>query len=67
MQPLRIEGGMVAVADKPGLGIEIDLDQLDKAHALYKTHGLGARDDGIAMQYLIPGWTFDPKRPCLVR
>ena len=30
-------------------------------------HGLGARDDAIAMQSLLPGWTFDPKRPCLVR
>jgi glucarate dehydratase len=29
--------------------------------------GLGGRDDAIAMQYLIPGWEFDPKRPCLVR
>jgi glucarate dehydratase len=66
-EPLQIKGGMVAVPDRPGLGVEIDLDQLDKAHALYNTHGLGARDDGIAMQYLIPGWTFDPKRPCLVR
>ena len=30
-------------------------------------HGLGARDDAAAMQYLIPDWTFDPKRPALVR
>jgi len=30
-------------------------------------HGLGARDDAAAMQHLVPGWTFDPKRPCLVR
>jgi glucarate dehydratase len=29
--------------------------------------GLGARDDAAAMQYLIPGWRFDPKRPCMVR
>ena len=29
--------------------------------------GLGARDDSVAMQYLIPGWTFDNKKPCLVR
>ena len=28
---------------------------------------LGARDDAVGMQYLIPGWKFDPKRPCLVR
>jgi glucarate dehydratase len=66
-EPLRIEAGMVAVPQRPGLGIEIDLDQLDKAHALYQAHGLGARDDATAMQYLLPGWTFDNKRPCLVR
>jgi len=27
----------------------------------------GARDDAVAMQFLIPGWSFDDKRPCLVR
>jgi glucarate dehydratase len=66
-EPLRIKGGLVTVPEKPGLGIEIDLDQLRNGHELYKSHGLGARDDAVAMQYLIPGWTFDPKRPCLVR
>jgi glucarate dehydratase len=66
-EPLRINGGKVTVPDKPGLGIEIDLDQVEKAHKLYKSHGLGARDDAVAMQYLKPGWTFDGKRPCLVR
>jgi L-alanine-DL-glutamate epimerase-like enolase superfamily enzyme len=30
-------------------------------------HGLGARDDSVAMQFLVPGWKFDDKRPCLVR
>jgi glucarate dehydratase len=40
---------------------------MEKAHALYKSHGLGARDDAMAMQYLIPGWVFDNKKPCLVR
>ncbi|WP_233885430.1 glucarate dehydratase [Paraburkholderia flagellata] len=66
-EPLQIVGGKVQVPQKPGLGIEIDLDELEKAHALYKEHGLGARDDAIAMQYLIPNWKFDNKRPCLVR
>ena len=66
-EPLQIRGGIVAVPGKPGLGVEIDLDQLHKAHELYKLHGLGARDDAVAMQYLKPGWTFDNKRPCLVR
>jgi glucarate dehydratase len=66
-EPLKIEDGCVRVPDRPGLGIEIDMGELEKAHALYLQHGLGARDDAIAMQHLIPGWTFDPKRPCLVR
>jgi glucarate dehydratase len=66
-EPLAIRGGMVAVPDRPGLGIEIDLEQIERAHQLYKSHGLGARDDAMAMQYLIPGWTFDNKKPCLVR
>jgi glucarate dehydratase len=66
-QPLQIEGGLVRVPDRPGLGIELDMAEVDKAHALYLQHGLGARDDALAMQHLIPGWRFDPKRPCMVR
>jgi glucarate dehydratase len=65
--PLRIEGGFVKLPAKPGLGVELDRGEVEKAHALYKQHGLGARDDAQAMQFLIPGWKFDPKRPCLVR
>jgi glucarate dehydratase len=66
-EPLKIEGGHVQVPKKPGLGIELDMAEVEKAHRLYKQHGLGARDDAVAMQALIPGWTFDPKRPCMVR
>ncbi len=65
--PLQIVGGCVQVPKKPGLGVELDMDQLAKAHELYKGMGLGARDDSVAMQFLIPGWKFDNKRPCLVR
>jgi glucarate dehydratase len=65
--PLRIEGGMIRIPSKPGLGIEIDEAELEKAHQAYKNMGLGARDDAAAMQFLVPGWTFDNKRPCLVR
>jgi glucarate dehydratase len=65
--PLRIEDGAIAVPTTPGLGVELDRDALDAAHALYLEHGLGARDDAVAMQFLVPGWQFDPKRPCLVR
>jgi glucarate dehydratase len=66
-EPLRIEGGLVQVPKKPGLGVELDMFEVEKAHQLYKQHGLGARDDAMAMQYLIPGWTFNPKRPALDR
>jgi glucarate dehydratase len=66
-EPLKIRDGKIAVPDRPGLGIEIDRKAIDAAHALYRKHGLGARDDALAMQFLIPGWTFDDKRPCLVR
>ncbi len=66
-EPLKIEGGLIRVPAKPGLGIEIDMVEVEKAHQAYKNMGLGARDDAVAMQYLIPGWTFDNKRPCLVR
>ncbi|MBR0780697.1 glucarate dehydratase [Bradyrhizobium iriomotense] len=66
-EPLQIKGGKISVPDRPGLGIEIDRTAIEAAHELYKKHGLGARDDAMAMQDLIPGWTFDDKRPCLVR
>ncbi|MBA0198213.1 glucarate dehydratase [Pectobacterium brasiliense] len=66
-EPLQIVGGMVEVPKKPGLGVELDMDQMMKAHELYKNMGLGARNDAMGMQYLIPEWTFDNKRPCLVR
>ena len=66
-EPLQIRGGIVEVPRRPGLGVDLDPIEVDKAHELYKQHGLGARDDAIAMQFLIPDWKFDPKRPCLVR
>ena len=66
-EPLQIVGGLVQVPKKPGLGVALDMAKVEAAHQLYLQHGLGARDDAIAMQYLIPGWKFDNKRPCLVR
>ena len=51
----------------PAWAFEIDLAEVEKAHQLYLQHGLGSRDDATAMQYLIPGWKFDNKKPCMVR
>ncbi|WP_037851513.1 enolase C-terminal domain-like protein [Streptomyces sp. NRRL S-340] len=65
--PPRIVDGEIAVPDAPGLGVQIDMDRLLAAHELYQEKALGARDDSAGMRYLVPGWEFDAKRPCLVR
>ncbi|OOM80850.1 enolase C-terminal domain-like protein [Clostridium sp. BL-8] len=66
-EPLQIKDGYVEVPKKPGLGVEIDREQIMKAHQLYIDKNLGSRDDSEGMQFLIPGWKFDNKRPSLVR
>ncbi|HEU0160658.1 MAG TPA: enolase C-terminal domain-like protein, partial [Hyphomicrobiaceae bacterium] len=67
LEPLEIRGGALEVPARPGLGIRLDRQRVEDAHRLYKRQALGARDDAMAMQYLIPGWSFDAKKPCLVR
>src|SRR5699024_5015498 len=66
-EPFEIHGGKLQVPDTPGLGVTLDKGKLDEAHALYQSLDVTARDDTMAMQYLIPGWSFDPKSPALVR
>lgn len=65
-QPLQLEGGCVKIPDRPGLGIDIDMESVEKANRLYEKHGKGARNDAMAMQYLMPGWKYDPKRPAFL-
>ncbi|KHO19804.1 glucarate dehydratase [Mycolicibacterium setense] len=65
--PFQIVDGYLDVPAAPGLGVELDEDRVAAAHELYLAKGLGARDDAVAMQYLIPGWKFDSKRPALQR
>ncbi|WP_417218239.1 enolase C-terminal domain-like protein [Arthrobacter sp.] len=65
--PLLIRDGEIKVPARAGLGVELDRERLEQAHQLYLEHGLGSRDDAAAMQFLIDGWQFDPKRPCLMR
>jgi glucarate dehydratase len=66
-EPFQIVDGDITVPNKPGLGVEVDMDQIMKAHEMYNNMGLGSRDDAVGMQFLIPDWKFDNKRPCLVR
>jgi glucarate dehydratase len=65
--PFLIRDGMLTVPERAGLGVDLDLEAVERAHELYREKGLGARNDSIAMQFLIPDWKFEPKRPCLVR
>ncbi|MGO1869476.1 MAG: enolase C-terminal domain-like protein [Halomonas sp.] len=65
--PPEIVDGKIAVTDAPGLGVEVDMSEIEKANALYRSLPSGGRSDATAMQYLIDGWAFDPNRPALVR
>lgn len=66
-RPPRIVDGNIAVPTRPGLGVELDMQQVDRAHELYRRQPPGDRDDAVAMRCLVPGWSFDPKRPALDR
>jgi len=65
--PFQINKGVVKVPNQPGLGVEINMENIERAHQLYLQNGLGARDDSLGMQYLMPGWKFHNKSPCMVR
>lgn len=66
-EPMQIVDGCIELPKKGGLGIEVDREQVLKAHKLYIDKKLGARNDAVGMQYLIKDWKFDNKKPCLVR
>ena len=66
-EPFQIVGGKLSVPARAGLGVELDREQLNAAHEVYRQLPAGNRNDSIAMQYLVPDWKFDNKRPCLVR
>ena len=63
----EIKNGYLEVPKKPGLGVTINMERVMEANALYKKLKNHDRDDAEAMQFLIPGWKFDSKKPALVR
>ncbi|SDM94641.1 D-glucarate dehydratase [Franzmannia pantelleriensis] len=67
LDPPEIVDGKLAVGDKPGLGVDIDMSAIEEANKLYNSLPSSGRDDATAMKYLIEGWTFDPKKPAFVR
>ena len=52
---------------KAGLGVTVNMDRVLEANRLYNQLPSHDRNDAEAMQYLIPGWKFDSRRPALVR
>lgn len=63
----EIRNGKLQVPEGPGLGVHLNMERVMQAHELYCRLPSHDRDDAAAMQYLIPGWKYDHKRPCLVR
>ena len=63
----RIVNGKLQVPEGPGLGVHLNMERVLEANALYSKLPSHDRDDSAAMQYLIPGWKYDHKKPCLVR
>ena len=63
----KIVGGKLQVPQGPGLGVHLNMERVMEANALYGKLPSHDRDDAAGMRYLIPGWKYDHKRPCLVR
>ena len=63
----KIVGGKLQVPQGSGLGVRRNMERVMEANALYGKLPSHDRDDAAGMQYLIPGWKYDHKRPCLVR
>jgi glucarate dehydratase len=53
---LPIRGGKMPLPKSPGLGVELDRDQLARAHEIYRRSGMKQRDDAGTMQRIEPGW-----------
>jgi glucarate dehydratase len=66
-EPFQIVDRTIMLPGRPGFGVEPDMERIEQAYLLHQRMRLGGRDDTAAMQFLCPGWRFDPKRPCLVR
>ena len=67
-EPFQIKGGLVDVpsARRPGRRDRHGRGREGARHLQIAGPGR-ARRRGQAMQFLIPGWKFDPKKPCLIR
>ena len=63
----QIADGYLQVPDRPGMGVTLDMEKVMEANKLYNRLADHDRDDAKAMQYLIPDWKYDCKKPALIR
>jgi glucarate dehydratase len=61
-EPLRIVGGAVEVPQGPASGSRSTWTRCWRRTSCTRRSGGTARDDAMAMQYLVPGWKYDPKK-----
>jgi glucarate dehydratase len=60
---IPITDGCVAIPDKPGLGVELDYDQLARGKERYKKCSYRKRDDEAEMRkHVDPSWKRIPQR-----
>ena len=63
----KIVDGYLQVPEGPGMGVHLDMEKVAEANRLYNSLPSHDRNDATAMQYLIPDWKYDCKKPALVR
>jgi glucarate dehydratase len=59
-EPLQIVGGQIMVPDRPGLGVEPDMDRIMMAHELYERVARHADDDWASMPQAVAGTGLRP-------
>ncbi|WP_337013434.1 enolase C-terminal domain-like protein [Pantoea sp. AS142] len=63
----QIRDGHLELPEGPGLGITLNMARVEAAHALYNSLPDKNRNDALGMQFLINNWSFNAKRPALLR
>jgi glucarate dehydratase len=53
---LPIRDGKMRLPAGPGLGVDLDLDKVARAHETYRKCGMRERDDAFTMRLVEPGW-----------
>jgi len=55
---IKFEDGSIYISNEPGLGVELDYQELERLHQNFLRCGITERNDEIEMQKVVPSWTF---------